>query len=70
VKTALTMTYAVHLRFLLMSSISAVQSWPPSRGKAPEDSKIESEYAVGIGYGESKYVAERVRQIGLHCYCL
>ncbi|KAF9059347.1 putative nonribosomal peptide synthetase [Rhodocollybia butyracea] len=60
--------YASSLRFLFTSSVSAAQSWN-SILKGPYPEKIESnpQFAVGGGYGESKYVAERIlRNSGLH----
>lgn len=60
VKTTLSMKHAQDLRFLFTSSISAVKSWQPSLVQVHEDLKIESRYAVGMGCGERKYVAERI----------
>jgi len=44
-----------------MSSISVAQSWDLAEGLYPETIIRQSKYSVGMGYGESKYVAERVR---------
>ncbi len=46
-------------RFLFSSSISAVQSWN-SKTPVPEEVIPDSRAAIGLGYGESKYVLERV----------
>ena len=35
-------------------------SWDRSRGPYPEETLRDSKFAVGSGYGESKYVSERV----------
>ncbi|KAG6828273.1 putative NRPS-like protein biosynthetic cluster [Tricholoma furcatifolium] len=47
-------------RFLLTSSISSAQSWPKSMGSYPEAILTDTSFAVGGGYGEGKYVAERI----------
>ncbi|KAG6849167.1 hypothetical protein H0H93_010844 [Arthromyces matolae] len=52
--------HAAHGRFLFTSSISIAQSWPPSKGPYPEKIVTDASYAVGIAYGASKYIAERV----------
>lgn len=49
------------LKFLFTSSIASAQSWDQSRGPYPEQLVSDAKYAVGGGYGEGKYVAERVR---------
>ncbi|KAF4582493.1 putative NRPS-like protein biosynthetic cluster [Pleurotus pulmonarius] len=46
-------------RFLFSSSVSAVQSWN-SDTPVPEEPIFDSNSAVGLGYGESKYVVERI----------
>ncbi|KAG6872432.1 hypothetical protein C0995_009766 [Termitomyces sp. Mi166 len=51
---------ALHARFLFISSISSVQSWDDSRGPVPESIIEDSSVALGYGYGESKYVVERI----------
>ncbi|KAH0581547.1 hypothetical protein H2248_011256 [Termitomyces sp. 'cryptogamus'] len=51
---------AFHARFLFISSISSVQSWNNSRGPVPEEIIEDSSVALGTGYGESKYVVERI----------
>ncbi|KAF5362791.1 hypothetical protein D9757_011015 [Collybiopsis confluens] len=52
--------HSSNVRFLFTSSISSTQSWDASKGPYPEEVVLEAKYAVGLGYGESKYVAERV----------
>jgi thioester reductase-like protein len=59
-KVALTMPHAARLRFLFASSFASLQSWELSLGEVREDASVESKFAVGIGYGEAKHVAERV----------
>ena len=58
---ALTARHASSLRFLFTSSVTSASSWDLSKGRYPEDVVLDAEYAVGSGYGEGKYVAERVR---------
>ncbi|RDB20216.1 Non-canonical non-ribosomal peptide synthetase FUB8 [Hypsizygus marmoreus] len=58
---------ASNLRFLFTSSIASAQSWSRSKGPYPEEVIEDASIAVGGGYGEAKYVAERVlAQSGLH----
>ncbi|KAJ3768616.1 male sterility protein-domain-containing protein [Lentinula raphanica] len=47
------------IRFLFTSSISMTQNWDECQGPYPETLVMDAITAVGIGYGESKYVAER-----------
>ncbi|KAJ7056386.1 putative aminoadipate reductase [Mycena amicta] len=48
-------------RFLFTSSIASAQGWDPSaKGLFPEELQLDAGLAVGNGYGESKYVAERM----------
>ncbi|KAG6840631.1 hypothetical protein C0991_005483 [Blastosporella zonata] len=47
-------------RFLFTSSIASAHSWPRSKGPYPEEIVTDASFAVGGGYGESKYVAERI----------
>ncbi|KIK64035.1 hypothetical protein GYMLUDRAFT_195812 [Collybiopsis luxurians FD-317 M1] len=55
------------VRFLFTSSIGATQSWDASLGPYPEEVVMNPKYAVGAGYGESKYVSERLlHKSGLH----
>lgn len=48
------------LRFLFTSSVASVQRWDNSTDPVPEEVQLNPSLAVGGGYGESKYVAERV----------
>jgi len=48
------------MKFIFTSSIASAFSWDQSRGPYPEEVVLDARYAVGDGYGESKYVAERV----------
>lgn len=57
---SLSSKHAPSLRFLFTSSISTAQSWPRSLGAYPEELQTDVSYAIGNGYGEGKYVAERV----------
>ncbi|KAF9044199.1 putative aminoadipate reductase [Panaeolus papilionaceus] len=45
-------------RFIFTSSISSAYSWDMTRGPYPEEIVPDAQYSIGIGYGESKYVAE------------
>ncbi|KAE9398018.1 acetyl-CoA synthetase-like protein [Gymnopus androsaceus JB14] len=49
------------IRFLFTSSIGSAQSWDAKiLGPYPEEVVMDAKYAVGGGYGESKYVTERI----------
>jgi nucleoside-diphosphate-sugar epimerase len=48
-------------RFVFTSSVASVQGWDRSKGPVPEEVLKDARVAIGTGYGESKYVAERVR---------
>jgi len=48
------------IKFIFTSSIASALSWDQSLGPYPEEVVLDARYAVGSGYGESKYVAERV----------
>ncbi|KAE9406881.1 acetyl-CoA synthetase-like protein [Gymnopus androsaceus JB14] len=49
------------VRFLFTSSIGSTQSWDSkTQGPYPEHVVMDAKYAVGGGYGESKYVTERI----------
>ena len=52
--------HAHALRFLFASSISSAFSWERTCGPCPEALLEDPKHAVGTGYGESKYVVERV----------
>ncbi|KAF9064552.1 hypothetical protein BDP27DRAFT_1405295 [Rhodocollybia butyracea] len=60
--------HASSVRFLFTSSIGAAQSWRSDlKGPYPETLVLDPQYAVGGGYGESKYVTERIlAKSGLH----
>ncbi|KAH9482033.1 Adenylate-forming reductase Nps11 [Psilocybe cubensis] len=63
--------HTASLRFVFTSSISSAASWDQSLGAYPEEIVLDSRYAVGNGYGESKYVAERIlAQSGLNATSL
>ncbi|KAJ7052222.1 putative aminoadipate reductase [Mycena amicta] len=47
-------------QFLFASSIGSAQSWDRSKGAFPEALQLDAGVSVGNGYGESKYVAERI----------
>ncbi|KZT25929.1 acetyl-CoA synthetase-like protein [Neolentinus lepideus HHB14362 ss-1] len=57
---ALTSKYGPQVKFLFTSSITVAQSWDASKGLFPEEILPVPEPAVGGGYGEGKYVVERV----------
>ncbi|KAJ3726812.1 male sterility protein-domain-containing protein [Lentinula raphanica] len=48
------------IRFLFTASIAMTQNWNESQGPYPETLVMDTMTAVGGGYGESKYVAERI----------
>ncbi|KAJ6545507.1 hypothetical protein B0H19DRAFT_1266933 [Mycena capillaripes] len=48
------------VRFLLTSSISSTQCWDQSLGLFPEELQLNAAVAVESGYGESKYISERI----------
>ncbi|KAJ3774065.1 male sterility protein-domain-containing protein [Lentinula raphanica] len=48
------------IRFLFTSSITMAQNWDESQGPYPETLVTDAATAAGSGYGESKYVAERL----------
>lgn len=47
-------------RYLFTSSVSSAQSWNQENGPFPEEVMTDASVAVGGGYGEGKYVAERI----------
>ncbi|KAG2093538.1 putative aminoadipate reductase [Suillus discolor] len=47
-------------RFMFASSISSAQSWDQAKGPFPEEVEYDAGVAVGLGYGASKYVSERI----------
>ncbi|KAH0578600.1 hypothetical protein H2248_003740 [Termitomyces sp. 'cryptogamus'] len=50
---------ASQARFLFISSIASAQSWDDTRGPVIED-VVEPSSAIGSGYGEAKFVVERM----------
>ncbi|KAJ7277843.1 male sterility protein-domain-containing protein [Mycena rebaudengoi] len=48
------------VRFLFTSSIASAQSWDQSLGPFPEEFQKDASVALGNGYGEGKYVSERI----------
>ncbi|KAJ6487165.1 putative aminoadipate reductase [Mycena vitilis] len=48
------------VRFLFTSSIGSAQGWDRNLGSFPEELQFDAKVAVGNGYGESKYVSERI----------
>ncbi|KDR79170.1 hypothetical protein GALMADRAFT_1363110 [Galerina marginata CBS 339.88] len=52
--------YAPYLKLLFTSSVSSAFSWDKTQGAYPEEVLTNPLYAVGNGYGESKYVSERI----------
>ena len=51
------------LKFVFTSSVASAWSWDKARGGYPEEVISDARYAVGNGYGESKYISERVGRI-------
>ncbi|KAG1870691.1 putative aminoadipate reductase [Suillus subalutaceus] len=47
-------------RFMFASSVSSAQSWGREKGPFPEEVEYDAGIAVGLGYGASKYVSERI----------
>ncbi|KAF8971243.1 hypothetical protein BDZ97DRAFT_1349060 [Flammula alnicola] len=52
--------HASNVKFIFTSSVATAQSWDQTAGPYPEDVVLDAKYAVGSGYGESKYVTERI----------
>jgi len=52
--------HASSTRFLFTSSVASAQSWDRAKGPFPEGVVEDAGVAVGSGYGEGKYVSERV----------
>ncbi|KAJ4490659.1 acetyl-CoA synthetase-like protein [Lentinula aciculospora] len=54
-------SHSSSIRYLFTSSIASTQSWDAQLlGPYPEEVVMDPKYAVGGGYGESKYVTERI----------
>ncbi|GLB38113.1 putative acetyl-CoA synthetase-like protein [Lyophyllum shimeji] len=52
--------HAASMRFLFTSSVASAQSWDQTKGAFPEEVVADAGVAVGSGYGEGKYVSERI----------
>ena len=52
--------YSSALRFIFISSVAVSQGWDRGKRLFPEEVQIDPSTAVGGGYGEAKYVCERV----------
>ncbi|KAJ7236044.1 hypothetical protein B0H12DRAFT_1256714 [Mycena haematopus] len=48
------------VRFLFTSSVGSALGWDRKLGPFPEELQLDPNIAVGSGYGESKYVCERI----------
>ncbi|KAJ7146532.1 putative aminoadipate reductase [Mycena epipterygia] len=48
------------VRFLFTSSVGSAQGWDQKLGPFPEELQFDADVAVGNGYGESKYISERL----------
>ncbi|KAF8174362.1 hypothetical protein K438DRAFT_1849366 [Mycena galopus ATCC 62051] len=48
------------VRFLFTSSIGSAIGWDQKLGPFPEEPQFDANVAIGNGYGESKYVSERI----------
>lgn len=57
-----------HIRVLFTSSIAVSASWPRDQGAFPEEPQEDAKWSIGAGYGEGKYVAERVGYLPLLTY--
>lgn len=58
--------HATSLRFLFTSTIATAQSWDAvEKGPYPEELIMDTKYAVGMGYGEAKYISERVNILSI-----
>ncbi|KAG5724635.1 L-aminoadipate-semialdehyde dehydrogenase [Termitomyces sp. T112] len=58
-------------RFVFISTVASIQSWDDSCGPVPEDIPENISYALGSGYGEAKYIVERLlKKSGLHATSL
>jgi len=57
------------LKFIFTSSIASALSWGSLQGPYPEETIFDARFAIGNGYGESKYVSERVF-LSFLCNCV
>ncbi|KAF9479408.1 acetyl-CoA synthetase-like protein [Pholiota conissans] len=55
-----TSVHGSKVKFIFTSSIGTAQSWDISLGPYPEEVMMDARWTVGNGYGEGKYVTERV----------
>lgn len=53
-------TGADGVKFIFTSSVASALSWDQTKGAYPEEVVEDPKYAIGNGYGEAKYVTERV----------
>ncbi|KAF7303443.1 Acetyl-CoA synthetase-like protein [Mycena indigotica] len=51
---------ATDAKFMFTSSIASAQGWDRTKGAFPEELQLDAGVAVGNGYGESKYISERI----------
>ncbi|EPQ57834.1 acetyl-CoA synthetase-like protein [Gloeophyllum trabeum ATCC 11539] len=57
---ALTSKHGAQVKFVFTSSITVAQAWDAAKGPFPEEIIPKPDAAIGGGYGEGKYVVERV----------
>ncbi|TFK50162.1 putative aminoadipate reductase [Heliocybe sulcata] len=60
IQLALASPLGTNMRFIFTSSISVTQSWGRDAGPFPEAVDLPVEVAVGGGYGEAKYICEKL----------
>ncbi|KZP08006.1 hypothetical protein FIBSPDRAFT_939222 [Athelia psychrophila] len=60
VDLALRSSHASTIRFMFTSSICSTLGWDRAEGAFPEQVQMDVATAVGSGYGEGKYVSERI----------
>jgi nucleoside-diphosphate-sugar epimerase len=61
IKLARSGGHAQDFKFIFTSSVGVAGGWDQSAaGPYPEEILSDAKYAVGSGYGESKYIVERV----------
>ncbi|CAA7263094.1 unnamed protein product [Cyclocybe aegerita] len=52
--------HGANTRFIFISSVAIAQGWDKAKGSYPEEIVSDESFALGTGYGESKYVAEKM----------
>ncbi|KAF7980198.1 hypothetical protein HWV62_39287 [Athelia sp. TMB] len=57
---ALQSRHASGIRFMFTSSVASSLGWDQTKGDFPEEVQMDVSTAVGSGYGEGKYVSERI----------